>query len=188
MSTAFPSAISCSSARISPPISSGSASASEALICDLYPYLDITLVGSRSHGKYCSGLIMGAEGFYDDYADQLGEEIADNGKKYAANWGLYVMYSRFADKNGETRCMPDGLVPDIEVADDPLDGYDRGDPKETMLSSALKLCGYKDAAPSARQAPSRPSGLEPAPVDAGALRPEFGHRIILPSRPVPLTF
>ena len=169
-------------------ISSGSASASEALLCDLFPYLDITLVGAQSHGKYCSGLIMDAEGFYDDYADQLGEEIADNGKKYAANWGLYVMYSRFADKNGETRCMPDGLAPDIEVADDPLDGRDLGDPEETMLASVLKLCGYKDVAPSARQAPSRLPAFEPAPVNVRALRPEFGHRIILPSRPVPLTF
>ena len=169
-------------------ISSGSASASEALLCDLYPYLDITLVGTRSHGKYCSGLIMAAESFYDNYADQLGDEVAANGKKYAANWGLYVMYSRFADKNGETRCMPDGLAPDIEVADNPLDGRDLGDPEETMLASVLKLCGYKDVSPSARQAPSRMPAFEPAPVDAGALRPDFGRRIILPSRPVPLTF
>ena len=169
-------------------ISSGSASASEALICDLYPYLDITLAGTRSHGKYCSGLIMDAEGFYDDYADQLGAEVADAGKKYAAGWGLYVMYSRFADKNGETRCMPDGLSPDLEVTDNPRDGHDLGDPGETMLSAVLDLCGYKTRESSARSKTARTPGLEPAPVDARALHPDFGCRILLPSRPDPLMF
>ena len=53
------------------------------------------------------------------------------------NWGLYVMYARYADCNGVTLSMPDGIVPDIEQRDDPLDGCLLGDPNETLLSIAL---------------------------------------------------
>ena len=35
--------------------------------------------------------------------------------------------------------MPDGIAPDVEVEDDPLDGFALGDPGETMLSAALGL-------------------------------------------------
>ena len=160
-------------------IESGSASASEAILCDLFPYMDITLVGQKSHGKYCSGIMMEGPDFYDDYADQLGANTVKKGKKYTDNWGLYVMYSRFADKNGETRCMPDGLTPDVEVGDDPLDSYQLGDAQETMLAAALKLAGYTAKTPAARKAAherlpiERIQGIDP-------FRPEFGMRIVLP--------
>ena len=47
------------------------------------------------------------------------------------------MVSRYADVNGQTPCMPDGFQPDIEVSDNPLDGFQLGDENETMLSVAL---------------------------------------------------
>ena len=160
-------------------IESGTASASEAVLCDLYPYLsDITLVGEQTHGKYCSGLMMEGPDFYDDYADQLSADVVKKGKKYTDNWGLYVMYSRFADKNGETRCMPDGLTPDVEVGDDPWDLCQLGDPQETMLAKALELAGYVAKAPAARKAvrerisPERIEGFD-------SFHPEFGMRIKL---------
>ena len=163
-------------------ISSGTASASEAVLCDLYPYMDITLVGEQSHGKYCSGMMLDGEGFYDDYADaitqQMGASFLTEGRKYVKNWGLYVMYSRFADKDGVTRCMPDGLKPDVEIEDKPWDGYQLGDPKETMLEQVLKLCGYQPSAPSSRRSvPAVQPGdrLETAPH-----RPDFGFYIALP--------
>lgn len=160
-------------------ISSGSASASEALLCDLYPYMDVTLVGTKTHGKYCSGILLKAEKFYIDYADQLGADFAEEGGQYTRNWGLYVMLSRFADKDGKTRCMPDGLAPDHEIEDDPLDGFDLGDPDETMLAGTLSLCGYNNPSPAARRS------ARPAPVlekvDAEPVRPTFGRRIILPA-------
>ena len=62
------------------------------------------------------------------------------------NWGIYVMVSRYADKDGNTPCMPNGYAPDIEVSDDPLDGYELGDERETMLSVALN--GIAPKAPS----------------------------------------
>ena len=160
-------------------VGSGSASASEAILCDLFPYMDITLIGQQTHGKYCSGIMMEGPEFYDDYSEQLGEEITQKGKQYTDNWGLYVMISRFADKDGQTRCMPDGLVPDVEVKDNPLDGRQLGDPEETMLAEALKLCGYVSKSPAARKKAAEPLPYRPIPgIDP--FRPEFGMRIILP--------
>jgi hypothetical protein len=43
----------------------------------------------------------------------------------------------YADKDGNTPCMPDGFEPDIKVDDDPLDGYELGDENETMLYTAI---------------------------------------------------
>ena len=157
-------------------VSSGSASASEAILCDLYPYMDVTLLGKKTHGKYCSGLMLPAEDFYEDYADQLGTEVAAEGKKYTANWGMYVMYSRFADKDGVTRCMPDGLTPDFEVSDDPLDGFQLGDPQETMLAATLAICGYEAPARTAPRSLPRPVREK---VETEPFRPGFGMMIKL---------
>lgn len=157
-------------------VSSGSASASEAILCDLYPYMDVTLLGEKTHGKYCSGLMLTAEDFYADYADQLGTEFAAEGKEYTANWGMYVMYSRFADKDGVTRCMPDGLTPDVEVSDDPLDGFQLGDPQETMLATVLARCGYQAAPKAAPRSVPAPAWEK---VDAEPFRPGFGMMIKL---------
>lgn len=160
-------------------ISSGSASASEALLCDLYPYLDVTLVGEQSHGKYCSGWMMQATDFYKEYADQLSDQMVQEGPKYTQNWGLYVMVSRFADKNGQTRCMPSGLTPDYAVQDAPDEGYQLGDPQETMLAKALALCGYKNAVAPRREISRTQFGERIGNI---RVRPEFGRRIILPER------
>ena len=160
-------------------VGSSSASASEAILCDLYPYMDITLVGQQTHGKFCSGFLMEGPEFYDDYADQLDEDLVKKGKQYTDNWGLYVMVSRFADKDGVTRCMPDGLAPDVKVSDSPVDGCQLGDPQESMLAEALKLCGYISKTPAARKMAAEPLPFEPLPgIDP--FRPEFGLRIILP--------
>ena len=120
----------------------GSASASEAIICGLKPFVDITIVGQQSYGKYCSGIIIEGAGWYETFKDDLTVREYKNGVKYAANWGLYVMIGRYADRDGYTGCMPNGFAPDVEVADAPLDGYQLGDPNETMLKAALTLAGY----------------------------------------------
>ncbi len=163
-------------------ISSGTASASEALIGDLVPYMPVVLLGGQTHGKYCSGLMLSAEDYWEENANQLGGSFTANAKKYTDNWGLYLMYSRFADKNGETLCMPDGIVPDQEVDDDPLDGYQLGDPEETMLKETLKLCGYKQKAPAALRGIRRDFQPEKAPIAPDELRPDYGLRIVLPER------
>ena len=158
--------------RIYAIISTGTASASEALLCELFPYLDVTLVGAKTHGKFCSGLILQAPEYFKSAAKQLKEKGVDpdEGQRYTDNWGIYVMTSRFADKNGETRCMPDGLTPDYAVADNPQDGFALGDPQETMLARTLALCGYPSAAPRSLT----PSAPKVAPILLEYERPGFG--------------
>ena len=164
-------------------ISAGSASASEALLCDLYPYMDIKLVGEQSHGKYTTGIMLEGPEFYEDNAEQVKKNMGSigvtEGKKYTDNWGLYVMWSRFADKNGETRCMPDGLKPDVEVGDKPWDGYQLGDAQETMLAVALGQCGYKPKTQLSR----RPATIELGErVETAPHRADFGRFIVLPPK------
>lgn len=153
-------------------VDDASASASESLLCELFPYLDITLVGSQTRGKYCSGLMIRATKWYEDNAKELGEKA--EGKDYVGGWGIYVMYSRFADRDGVTRCMPDGLTPDYSVTDNPGDGYQLGDPKETMLAATLAL--IRGTAPAALQ-----RSQEAAPVALPTEQPAV--RIITEPRP-----
>ena len=120
-------------------VTGSSASASESLVCCLRPYMDIILLGEQTSGKYCAGYLMEARNWYDAVKKSLGEEEYTKALPYVDNWGIYVMYSRYADCNGVTLSMPDGIAPDVEVEDDPLDGFALGDPQETMLSAALGL-------------------------------------------------
>ncbi|MBE6287901.1 MAG: PDZ domain-containing protein [Mediterranea massiliensis] len=113
-------------------ISSGTASASESLLIGLMPYMDIITLGNNSHGKYCTGIVATPDILYEKAPDVI--------KK----WGIYVMINRYADKNGKNPCMPDGLIPTQTVKDDPMDGYQLGDERETMLREALIKAGKKD--------------------------------------------
>ena len=123
-------------------ITTGStASASEGVIVGLGPYMDITLVGERTYGKYCAGYMLGPDDLYDS-------------KKYdftlIKDWGMYVMVSTFADKDGHNGSNPadpthrgntPGFAVDIEAYDNPLDGFQLGDENETMLRAALAAAG-----------------------------------------------
>lgn len=125
-------------------ITNYSASASEALICGLKPYMPVTLIGRQSYGKYCGGFLLGAQEFYDEYKEPLIKMgIYEAGRESVKDWGMYVMVTRYADKDGNTGCMPDGYIPDIEVEDNPIDGYQLGDPEESMLKVALTQAGYQ---------------------------------------------
>lgn len=113
-------------------VTGGSASASEGLIVGLGPYMDITLIGEQTYGKYCAGYMMSPEDLYGTKTSYYTD---------IKNWGLYVMFSKFADKNKKNAAMPDGIPVDIEVDDDPTDGYQFGDENETMLKAALQAAG-----------------------------------------------
>lgn len=145
-------------------ISSGTASASEALLSGLMPYMDIELIGTTSHGKYCTGLMLSGEDTYQ----RCPEEIK--------NWGVYVMVSIYQNANGETPCMPDGLQPDVTVEDNPMLPHQLGDVNEPLLQAALLRAGRKYENLSTRshsQLPLYPS--LPMPQKA-----TFGKRILLP--------
>ena len=115
----------------------GTASASECIVCGLSPYMDMTLVGEPSHGKYCAGIIVEGPTWYGWAKDDIDADLYQDGLRYTDNWAIYVMYSRYADKDGVTLCMPDGLTPDVSVKDNPMEGAPLGDPAETMLAAVL---------------------------------------------------
>lgn len=123
-----------------------SASASEALICGLKPYMNVTLVGSNTYGKFCGGFLIQASDWFDAVKDTESLDV-EAGKKYTEKWGLYVIASRYSDCNGVTLSMPSGIPADYEAKDAPSDGYALGDPAESMLATVLSLAGGYFAAP-----------------------------------------
>ena len=156
-------------------VTGDSASASEALICCLKPFMTVVLVGQKTHGKYCGGYIISSDEYFQDIKDTYNDPkvqqayslsandiaeattFANNGLKYASNWGLYVMFSSYSDRDGVTLCKPDGIKPDYSAMDNPQDGFQLGDPNETMLKSVLKRAGFTVAESSGtqQQAPAR---------------------------------
>ena len=143
------------------------ASASESLICGLKPYMDVTLVGQTTYGKFCGGNIIPAADWYDALGETDTKVNWQSGKRHTANCGIYVMTSVYADKNGLTLSMPSGIPADIAANDRPMDGFQLGDPSETMLATVLAL--------SATKAPvETPAGETPAGEALPFHKPGFG--------------
>lgn len=172
-------------------VTDGSASASEAIICCLKPFFgdNLKLIGEQTYGKYTAGYIIGADKYFQNIKDTYNDpaiqqqynlsasdikeatDYANDGLQYAHNWGIYVMYARYADRDGKTLSMPDGIPVDKKAMDNPQDGYQLGDPEETMLMIALKQAGFKVAATQSapqQQAPERIT----APKEIKFRRPE----------------
>ena len=166
-------------------VTDDSASASESLICCLKPFYQDNLVvlGKQTHGKFCAGYIIEAANYFNDikktysnpefqaYYSLTQEDIdealdyADNGLKYAANWGIYVMFARYADRDGVTLSMPDGIKPKYAASDNPQDGYQLGDPEESMLKTTLRRAGFTVADPNTQQAPERTVNIKTIPFN-----------------------
>lgn len=148
-------------------ITGNSASASEALLSGLMPYMDIELIGEQSHGKYCTGWMLAAEDAYD----KVPQVIKD--------WGIYVMVSIYKNVNDETPCMPNGLKPNVEaeVKDNPLETYQLGDENEAMLRVALEKAGK--VYPASRTQETYTPDLKAIDTPKKA---NFGRRIIIPSQ------
>ena len=117
-------------------ISGNSASASESILVGLMAFdeIEVEIIGTQSHGKFCTGSMLRTVDVYKKVPHCI------------RNWGIYVMINRFTDRNGNNPCMPNGLTPDYEVQDDPLDGYQMGDERETLLRQALIHAGRTDLA------------------------------------------
>ena len=136
-----------------------SASASEALICGLKPYMNMSLVGETTYGKFCGGFLIYAEDFFNALEKQENTEYnTKEGREKLDGWGIYVIASRYSDKNGVTLSMPNGIPADFEAVDNPMDGYALGDPSESMLSRVLALSTGK-----VTKAPLSAPSLDPAP-------------------------
>ena len=155
-------------------IDSGSAAASESLLVGLMPYLNITLIGAQSHGKFCTGIMYGAEEWYDDYKADMNTSLYSY-KKDVSNWGLYVMIGRYGDCNGNCPAMPDGLKPVYEAKDRPDLGYAFGDEQDPMLRQALILAGRTDLKAASTRAAEAPA---PDRLPRQIVKPAFGKRIL----------
>ena len=122
------------------------ASASEALLMGLRPYLDIEIIGETTRGKYCGGYNLLAADWYQGLVDAYREEGRDfyaehpdlaDWKTHVADWGMYVIIDYFTDKDGARPDLSKGLSPDFKVADAPFETYPLGDEREMLLHAAL---------------------------------------------------
>ncbi len=141
------------------------ASASEALICGLKPYMDVTLIGQQTSGKFTGGVLIKATSWFDSLKDASFD--TELGKKALPTWGIYVIISRYSDCDGVTLSMPDGISPDYEVSDNPADPTPLGSPQEKMLAAALSIAtgGPVPASVKSVSAPAVPEPIH---------RPGFG--------------
>ena len=140
-------------------VTGGTASASEGLIVGLRPYMDVVLVGQQTYGKYCAGILLAPKDFYNSKYDY----------SLIKDWGMYVMISKFADRDGRNESIPDGIPVDVRIDDDPFDGCQLGDENETMLRAALQAAGkvYPQTASVTR---SYSKNIELTPLEHGAPR------------------
>lgn len=129
------------------------ASASEALLIGLKPYLDIEIIGETTRGKFCGGYYLSASDWYQEQIDTYEKEGRDfyaefpdltEWKSYVADWGMYMVVDYFTDKNGGKPDFRKGLVPTFNAVDAPYEGYSLGDKREAMLQTVLERIGKSD--------------------------------------------
>jgi carboxyl-terminal processing protease len=105
----------------------GTASASELTITGLTPYMNVTLVGDTTYGKYTASFTILPEDWYD------------NSTSYSSfkNWGLQPIVIRYANANGVTD-FKNGFVPNYRVNDELLPAFPLGDLTEPLLKKAVE--------------------------------------------------
>lgn len=133
---------------------SSTASASEATIVGLKPYMDVITIGEKSHGKYCAAVLI-------QPMDSKGEIIPE-----IANWAMSLVAYKYANKDGFTD-FTGGLEPVHNVEDDIFSSTPFGDPSEPCLAKAIELITGKVVA----NAPSVKSSAQlqlPCSVDVSA--------------------
>jgi C-terminal processing protease CtpA/Prc len=99
--------------------SGSTASASEAIVNGLKPYMDVILIGDKTSGKY-----TGVNLFYDQ------------DEPPAHNWGVFLVINRIANADGVTEFV-DGFTPDHVVDDNFITPH--GDESEPLLAKALEI-------------------------------------------------
>ncbi|MEZ4779523.1 MAG: S41 family peptidase [Flavobacteriaceae bacterium] len=104
---------------------SRTASASELVINGLAPYIDVIQIGVNTTGKFQASFLM-----YD--SPNFGRSGANLGHTYA----MLPLVFKTANANGNTDYV-DGLVPDIELAEDYSNLGTLGDVNEPLLAAAI---------------------------------------------------
>lgn len=105
----------------------GSASASELTICGLEPYMDVTLIGDTTYGKYTASITLKPEDIFSKPSDY--EDFK--------NWGIQPIVIRYANSQGVTS-FTKGFAPDFLVADAMLPAYPLGELTEPLLKKAVE--------------------------------------------------
>jgi carboxyl-terminal processing protease len=98
-------------------VTEGSASSSELVITGLMPYINTTLIGESTHGKYTGMYVLENE----DY-----------------NVGMLPVSFKYKNANGYTDFV-DGLAPDYEMEDDLFNAVPFGDTSDPFLAKAIEL-------------------------------------------------
>lgn len=130
------------------------ASASEATIVGLMPYMQVVKIGETSYGKYCGAVLLTP-------TDATGKE-----DKEISNWLLSLVIYKFANKDGYTD-FKDGITPDYMVPDSGmLAAIPLGNPEDPMIAKALSLI-------EGTKSPVQQKGCVVKGVE---MLPEFSHR------------
>lgn len=118
--------------------SGGTASASELVINNLKPFMEVILVGANTYGKDVGSIT-----------------IDDSKNKYRWKWGLQPIVLRTVNALGQADYgTKSGFTPDYPVTDNILPYKAFGDPSETLLKVALDKIAGASATASARTAAS----------------------------------
>lgn len=124
-------------------VSKETASASELLINGLKPYMNVTLIGTNTYGKYVGSFTV------KDY-DNAGNLVTTH------KWALQPITVKIANSVGTTDFV-NGLAPDVTVKEDIGNMLPFGDENELLLKTCLdRIKGLKSAVVQ----PSRLSGSE----------------------------
>jgi len=106
---------------------SGTASAAELTITGLKPYMNVSMVGDTTYGKYTASITLKPEDFYTSasaYAD-------------FKNWGLQPIVLRYANAEGVTNFV-NGFAPNYLVDDELLPAQPLGDLSEPLFRKAVE--------------------------------------------------
>jgi len=104
------------------------ASASEATLVGLDPYMQVIQIGDTTSGKFCGGVLLSPQDLYYEKDQNYYESFS--------NWGMYIMIYRYANINGISSFSA-GLVPDIFAKEDVFDLKPFGDEDDPLLGRAL---------------------------------------------------
>jgi hypothetical protein len=103
--------------------STGTASASELIINNLKPFMNVILIGEHTYGKNVGSFT-----------------ITDNTKRW--NYGLQPITFKIVNALDQSDYgTVNGFLPDYSLADDVLPYKLLGDPSETYLNKALNIIG-----------------------------------------------
>lgn len=100
--------------------SAGTASASELVINNLKPYMDVVLIGDHTYGKNVGSITL-----------------SDDKKRW--KWGMQPIVLRTVNSLGQSDYgTKDGFIPNFKVTDNAIPFLPFGDENETLLSVAIQ--------------------------------------------------